>query len=298
MKNLRQMIRPSQWLGSPKRRKRTQAKHANLRRLRNESLEKRELLAGDVLTYEVNPQHNGLAPLDTNRDGFVSPGDVMTILQALAEKQASGIASGEEAGSSTALPDVTNDGDVTPMDALMVINDLGLNGPHAVGEAVELLLTARDPVTYDEIDKDTSGNYIVDPFEIFELEVSYNDLRDTGALGVFTAYLDLETSDGNILTPVLTEYQQLNFDSTVGDTPTEVYTFNIGGVLQHTVTDDNFDTDAEQIAAIETALTNFGYAADEFNVSKLPFTGATSPVRFSIQYPKFADAQFLNQDLP
>ncbi|NND96993.1 MAG: hypothetical protein HKN47_06655, partial [Pirellulaceae bacterium] len=77
-----------------------------------------------------------------------------------------------------------------------------------------------------------------------------------------------------------------------------VYTFNIGGVPQHTVTDDSFDTDAEQIAAIETALTNFGYAADEFNVSKLPFTGATSPVRFSIQYPKFADAQFLNQDLP
>ncbi|MGB7346035.1 MAG: dockerin type I domain-containing protein, partial [Pirellulaceae bacterium] len=135
MKNLRHMLRPTQWFGSSKRRQRPIAKPSNQRRLRSETLEKRELLAGDILASDyrpdVNPQHNGLVAVDTNADGWVTPGDILVVLNALAEKNANGGAQGETGRNIEFKTDVNNDYDLTPADALMVINDLNENGPHA-----------------------------------------------------------------------------------------------------------------------------------------------------------------------
>ena len=78
MKNLRQLLRRSGWFVSKKRRGRPDNINGSRRRLSNEALEKRELLAGDVLASSFD--HNTWAPYDVNRDGQYSASDALAVI--------------------------------------------------------------------------------------------------------------------------------------------------------------------------------------------------------------------------
>lgn len=101
----------------------------NNRYLRLESLERRNLLAGDVF-------HNYLSPGDVNNDNQVSAIDALTVINHLRRTEASG--EGEHVGSS-AFADVNDDGRTTAIDALMVINQLrrGEGESAAAGDELE-----------------------------------------------------------------------------------------------------------------------------------------------------------------
>ncbi len=86
------------------------------RSLRMESLERRNLLAGDGF-------HNFIEPADVNNDEAVSAVDALTIINSLNRSQEFG----EEIGStSDSYLDVNDDGYASAVDALMVINQLNL----------------------------------------------------------------------------------------------------------------------------------------------------------------------------
>jgi VCBS repeat-containing protein len=315
MKNLRHMLRPTQWFGSSKRRQRPHDKQSKQRRLRSEALEKRELLAGDLLRPDVNPHHNGLSGVDANADGWVTPGDILVVLNALAEKQTlGGAAQGESQEPIEFKVDVNNDLELTPADALMVINDLNENGPHAMDPIVEFTLNARD-LDDNLIAPDATGNIAVDVNQIFQLEVGYNDLRGLGAAGVFTQFLNLQTGqdlnangnvvasegddvDSGVLTPVLTEFQELAFDQALNDNSLSgSYTFSQeGNATEFTISRSDLVGNPE--GSVGDALEAFGYDASEFNVTLVLPTSSTAPFRFQIQYTDFANPNFLNVDLP
>ena len=94
------------------------------RSLRMESLERRNLLAGDGF-------HNFLDPADVNNDDAVTALDALTIVNRLNRSEASG----EEVGSlSDRYWDVNDDGHASAVDALMVINQLSRDSAGAGGE--------------------------------------------------------------------------------------------------------------------------------------------------------------------
>jgi len=97
------------------------------RRLRCETLQRREMLAGDT---------GGLLPaeqvFDVNRDGIVTARDALVVVNLLNERNASG-ASGEPI--TNLFADVSGDGHVTAVDALQIINHL--NGEPRATLAVE-----------------------------------------------------------------------------------------------------------------------------------------------------------------
>ncbi|QDT08764.1 cadherin-like domain-containing protein [Planctomycetes bacterium K23_9] len=328
MKNLRHKLLPTQWFGSPKRRQRPQPKSSNQRRLRSETLEKRELLAGDLLASDfradVNPHHNGLAAVDANVDGWVTPSDILVVLNALAEKtDLGGAALGEEAANIEFKVDINNDDVLTPADALMVINDLNENGPHAMNPVVEFVLTARD-LQDNLLPEDANGNISVDVNEIFQLEIGYNDLRGLSATGVFTQFLNLQTGvddnlngidestdgdgivsaadgedeDGGILTPAMTEFQELAFDRALDDSSvTGDYVFSIEG-QSTTYTVSRADMASGITGPVIEALEAFGYDQSDFEVKFVQPTSDTAPFRFQIRYTDFLDPAFRNVNLP
>lgn len=85
----------------------------NHRRLRVESLERRQLLAGDVA-------HNFIQPLDVNDDATVSSIDALAIINHINRRQL-GQATVEPANTVRFL-DVNDDAKVSPLDALRVVN--------------------------------------------------------------------------------------------------------------------------------------------------------------------------------
>tara|TARA_R110002049_G_scaffold2750_10_gene22413 strand:+ start:44849 stop:48829 length:3981 start_codon:yes stop_codon:yes gene_type:complete len=123
--------------------------------------------------------------------------------------------------------DVNGDGMVTANDALRVIN--GLQAGEGVGETVELVLNAR--TTDDvEITPDGSGDINVGVGEIFHLELGYQDLRGAfNQLGVAKYIADIGISADGVLIPALTETQQLGFtEEILGETQGTV-TFSLAG---------------------------------------------------------------------
>ncbi len=88
------------------------------RRLAAESLERRQMLAGDVC------MHNLDMPTDVNGDGHVTSSDALAVVNHMTRLRS---AEGDSPAVPTVTPkmvDVDNNGDVTARDALMVINDL------------------------------------------------------------------------------------------------------------------------------------------------------------------------------
>lgn len=154
-------------------------------RLGIESLEDRRLLAIDsVAPFSFSRN-------DVNRDGIVSPADVLRLINdinangAHAAKGAQAFAAAAAApGASTSTTidpfDVNGDGMVSPRDVLQVIN--------AVNAAEDILVNITPVVT------DTSGNAItsIGVGGDFILKIFVKDARTTGAdRGVFSAYTDV-----------------------------------------------------------------------------------------------------------
>ena len=91
----------------------------NRKRIVLEQLERRELLAGDLLQNPVDP-------LDVNDDAVVSPIDALELINAInrPEAEANGGGEGERGGRRGRFMDVNGDGQLTPLDPLQVINGM------------------------------------------------------------------------------------------------------------------------------------------------------------------------------
>ncbi len=103
------------------------AKRSAARRsLRLESLEQRQLMAGDAFAS----LHNASRPTDVNGDGDVTPIDALNVINYLSRLSSpAGEFGNPMAGDTTAkMVDVDNSGNVTALDALLVINDLMIEG--------------------------------------------------------------------------------------------------------------------------------------------------------------------------
>ncbi len=194
------------------------------RRLGSETLEKRQLLASDVLVA-----HNYLIAEDVNRDYKVTPLDALAVINQIARHGGTQNLAGMSRGDLDKFYDVSGDNKVSPLDALRVINNISRGeGLGANNEVVELRLT---PLTTGDVEF-TDGNKFnpasrdlnVTVGEVFNLEVGYKDLRDvpTGDLGVFQFVADIVAASAGKVEPVLTETQTLAisvnvFDGVSGD---------------------------------------------------------------------------------
>ncbi|MEM6692615.1 MAG: dockerin type I domain-containing protein, partial [Planctomycetota bacterium] len=213
MKNLRQLARRSGLLSNGKRRRRndsSQRSGSGGRSLRTETLEKRQLLAGDAFA----PEHNYWNAYDVNDDGQITARDALAVINRVSSGISSAEAEQSDSDSSDQMfPDVNADFAVTALDALTVIN--AVSRGEETGELVELQLRALSDPT-----DGTSTISQIGVNEVFHLEVSYNDLRQNSLgnvvrIGAFQVFTDLVTDQAGVLSPVLNETQVLVIDNSV-----------------------------------------------------------------------------------
>lgn len=205
MRNLRNFLSHGLIPGSKKRRrsaKRSRNNSAQRRQLSRESLEKRELLAGDF-------GQNQHTPYDVNADYRVTVGDALVVLNNLARVGSEGeAAAASESDEQNYFLDVNGDGRLSAADALGVINAVGRG--EGSSHMVEMFLSARD--TDDNLIQTVGGEYNVNVDEKFFLEVAYADLRlPLDAKGAIQLRTDLITNLPDYLQPVLRETQRLRF---------------------------------------------------------------------------------------
>ncbi|TWU45387.1 Calx-beta domain protein [Novipirellula aureliae] len=238
MRHLRQLLGRSGWPQAEKRRNPNKNHGGRKRRLQSEALERRELLAGDVL---ASSYHNASMPTDVNQDSQITPLDALMVINYLSDK------SGAEGEQITGFVDVNGDGEITPSDALMVINELSRLGEGAGEPVIELQLNPKSPTGVGSSnsnlpDVDNDRTFDVSVGQVFELEVSYLDLRSADAeqgetpdrRGVFQLVTDILASQGNNVVPIVHEAQQILIGQTIGDTPAS------GTLsLEVTLTDEN-----------------------------------------------------------
>ena len=294
MKNLRHLFRRSGLLSTQKRRRRSEnprRSDATQRRLTNEVLEKRELLAGDILASGI---HNYWNRYDVNDDGQISARDALGVINYM---NSSGEGEAANPDGPKMYYDVNADSNITAADALGVIN--AMSRGEEVGELVELLLTARD-LNDQPIVADGNGEINVDVGQRFDLEVSYDDLRlFNERLGVFQLFTDISVSQSGVLSPVLNETQRLIIDSTLTSVPSTGLTFMIpesppgisGGALTYESSINDFGNNAS--GEVANALTTFGYTASQFEVSSLDF--GNNDIGFQIHW---VGDEFGNVNLP
>ncbi|QDV46984.1 Serine-aspartate repeat-containing protein F precursor [Stieleria neptunia] len=270
MKSLRQLLRRrlhSSSVERPQKRRATKHQHGGemTRRLSTQTLEQRQLLAGDLQVA-----HNYWNGYDVNQDLQISPSDALSVINYLATSQANG----EQVGGGTVEEfagrkvDVNADGNVTPSDALSVINALARG--EQLGELVEFLLSARDE---DDNLLPTSNGVVQAPGvgidNSFYLEVAYDDLRTFGDdKGAFTVFPDLGVSQGGILQPVLRETQQIIIGEEIRSTVSGSVTIGREGTTD-TVDISIGDIQGGFSTALAGALVNtFGLTADDFEISE------------------------------
>ena len=141
-------------------------KHRNIRRLRSEALETRQLLAADMMPFA----HNHFDPEDVNDDGVVAPIDALMVINSM----------NRNAPSDTAgFIDVNNDGFRSPMDALMVINRLNRQNPPP---------GTQRPPTREPIPSPTSE-------EVRSIDGTNNNLQDTSLGSANTPLLRVADAD-------------------------------------------------------------------------------------------------------
>ena len=224
MKNLRHLLRRAGWLSTDQRRKRpgrpSGEPRSGKRQLHSETLEKRQLLAGDIALA-----HNYANSYDVDDNYSLTARDALIVVNHLSKFGSEEITEFDE---SMHYVDVNGDGMVTANDALQVIN--ALQTGEGVGEMVELTLNARD--TQDnEIAPDANGDINVQVGQVFNIELGYLDLRQgSNRLGVAKYIADLELGPNNslagIVEPVLTETQRIGFDGAIADEQQGTVTFS------------------------------------------------------------------------
>ena len=312
MKHLRHVLRPSQWFGSSRTRKRKQDKR---RSLRSETLEKRQLLAGDLLASDIlsiqettsqflasqNQMHNGANGNDTNGDGFISALDAIIVINHLAEPPS--LAQGESEVAQF-MVDVDGNEKVTPLDAILVINEIAEHGVQRVDELFEPVITIRNLDGTDLVE-DANGTVTVDPDQIFEIEIGYNDLR-SDPIGLFGYFVDigLDAPDvlelvtfeaQNIRLPDTTQLESFDSDADGGQATNRTFTISQEGNPTPFVTRE-FTSRNDVIGSLdnelEAALMQFGFEADDFTIVRTNRNGVlTNAIRYR-------DFDLANQDVP
>ncbi len=279
MRNLLQMLRSSGLFAAGKRNRapsRAGKAPKGSRRPVREQLERRELLASDILA-----SHNYYNPYDVNNDYQITASDALAVINRLSVDQAASegeLSSSLDGTRVTTFADVNADGRVSPADALGVINALS-RGEAVEDPLIELYLNASDLngqlLTPDEI----SGALTFDVGEQFNLEVGYRDLRpfdtrdnppdgpstldeEVAPVGLFQLVTDIVADQQGFLRPVMYEVQTLSFPKAAvratSDVTDLLYSNGIGGdtfnVQKSTIT-----SEAAVLQSYVDALTFFGY---------------------------------------
>ena len=292
MKNLRQLARHSRLLFNGKRRRRSENRSSEKQRrvLGAETLEKRELLAGDVLSPQLSPQHNYWNSYDVNDDGQITARDALAIINRLGTVSSEGEIGSAVNGEAEMFYDVNADFKVTALDALSVVNAMSVG--EEVGELIELQLRAlSDP---NDINSEISEIAVGD---VFHLEVSYEDLRQntfttTNKLGAFQLFTDIAVSQPDILVPVLNETQRLVINESIGTIAWDDLTFSLeNSATTYVASFADFLNNAK--SEIKNALAAFGYTDAQYDVTQVQFDN--SDLGFQISY---LGSQFGNVNLP
>lgn len=256
--------------------------------LRAEVLEQRQLLAGDVIT---SPHQNSWHALDVNGDLRVTPMDALVVLNDLNRNGVREL-TGESVEESRFI-DVNGDGRLSALDALQVINALNRGeGGHV--PVVELMLGLTDD----------DGNSLVDPAtrvanlsvgDIVNLEVLYTDARRFGgALGLFTVYTDILTSQTGILQPVLTETQILSLSSNFPRTTGGSVTLRQEGSTVESVISADEIARVPATAIRRAIIEDFGYSEEQI-VSFQQTRESDDPFDIFI---RFLGDDFVGDDVP
>nr|WP_143547791.1 cadherin-like domain-containing protein [Rhodopirellula sp. SM50] len=271
MKSLRQLLRRRlHTFGAERPQKRRATKHQHggemKRRLSTQTLEQRQLLAGDLQVA-----HNYWNSYDVNQDLQISPSDALSVINYLATTHANGeqVAGGTVDEFAGRKVDVNADGNVTPSDALSVINALARG--EQLGELVKFYLSARDEA--DSVLPVSTNGVVQAPGvgidNSFYLEVAYEDLRTFGDdLGAFSIFPDLGVTQGGILQPVLRETQQIIIGEEIRSTSSGFVTVGREGSAA------TVDITISQIqGGFSTALSNalintFGMTAGDFEINE------------------------------
>jgi hypothetical protein len=186
-------------LARPSRKSRKSvAKRDFLRRsLMAERLETRNLLAGDFFESDF---WNPARPLDVNADTHVSPIDALLVINELNTGGARGLTGtgsgspppvdqGEGENQAGVYYDVNNDGYVSPIDALMVINALNGEGEPFLVEYKVYVVNVGTQVS--ELGTPPASITSIPKGQDYELVVTVKDLRSGSPRGVASAHLDV-----------------------------------------------------------------------------------------------------------
>jgi|GEM_PF-1305344 len=291
MKQLVNLFRSSRRSSDAVRRTRKQSR----RRLRSESLEKRELLAADILVA-----HNELIAEDVNLDQKVTALDALLVINHLSRNGGSQDLTGMARGEFSRMVDVTGDNLVTPMDALRVINTI--SRAESLGPSDELVELRLNPRTLSDavfgVDKfnPATRQLNVSVGEVFNLEASYVDLRNArpSDLGIFTFVANIESNSDGRLEPVLTETQTLRISSNFLVAASGNISFSRQGITEPTFNIDLDSFFADEVAAIGSAITNlYGFSTNQFTVSLLGSGGGTRDYKI-----RFTDLSLADINIP
>ncbi len=189
-------------------------RRGKVRRLQAEPLERRTLLAAD---WGVSDYWNAAYPTDVNADGTVAPLDALLVINELNTVGSRAVmgpgaapAEGETAahgGQRRTYGDVNNDGFISPIDALLVINDLNAEGESPLVKYQIHVLPANAPLVNQTTGQFTPNLTTITKGNDYDFVVSVDDLRVGGA-GVFSAYLDV-LYNSSLTRPRVSEIQHL-----------------------------------------------------------------------------------------
>ena len=207
MNSVRRFARPSK--SRPARKSRSKRDFVR-RGLTAERLESRAMLAADWFASDF---WNGSRPEDVNADKAVSPLDALLIInelnktgsrplmsQTLAASTAGG--EGESNDGGRVFYDVNNDGHISPIDSLLVINALNAEGEGELMKYQVYLVNvgaAFNSTPLTSVPKGTD----------YDLVVTVQDLRAGSQRGVSSGYLDLLVSDPTKTTVFVNEIQHV-----------------------------------------------------------------------------------------
>lgn len=226
------------------------------RGLQAERLETRAMMAADIIMNQGSEYWNPRNPEDVNADGYVAPNDALAVINALnssGSKNLSAIPktsvsaageSGSTAPVNSLLYDVNNDGFLSPIDALAVINRL--NAPE--GETTPVMqYTVKAVATGASFG--SAALTSVNVGQDYDLVVTVKDLR-TGGTGVYSAYLDVQFPTSNT-TVEIQELQQINIPDTANDGGT--FRLTLGSLTTADIT-YNASSLSGTASAIQSAL--------------------------------------------
>lgn len=279
MKNLRHLlrrVRPSQSRRASESVRssegRSRGPRQSKRRLLTETLESRQLLAGDfggtmgdapfevpADTYEdvdnYSVGHNYWNKFDVDNNGQITALDALRVINHM-NSHAEGEMTGDQVASS-GFVDVNEDHVVTALDALLVINQLNASGPEAednftVGFQIsprnldDTLLTSTGTYTTAV---GTSPIYSINQGDVFKIEVAAQDNRNAfTASGVFQSVVDILVSQSGVLVPAVGEIQGADIPDSLLSQTGQVelfYADDEGSALTFSLAD--FFNDTQQI---------------------------------------------------